>query len=369
MSDDTPDPAPSRPRARTSTDANARTRTRTRAARRAAVAVALAVLSSNAVAAGAGAADAHWATSPTGRGHSASGSADVAYAGSLEYLNEKVVGPAFSRATGYAYLGRGAGSDALSQEIASGEIAPDVFEAVGSAPITALEPKFTRWYVQFAASPLVVAYDPAGHFGRELSAIAAGRRPIRDLFTLMATPGFALGRTDPNLDPQGAAFVEMVELAQAAFHLPAGTAHAILGRGALGGSSSPEIFDETALEPRLEAGQLDASSAFLSQAVQLHLHYVRLPAIIDLGDPSDAASYARATVRLRDGTVAHGTPLVVDITTIGSTDMAAADAFVSYVLSTPGLDAYRAGGYTLLRPTLVGARAGVPPSVLGELAP
>ncbi|MDA8292439.1 MAG: extracellular solute-binding protein [Actinomycetota bacterium] len=295
------------------------------------------------------------------------GTADVAYAGSLAYLNEKVVGPAFEAATGDAYLGRAAGSVALSQEIAAGEITPNVFESVGASPITALEPRFTRWYVQFAASPLVVAYDPSGRYGARLSAIAAGKKPLRDLFTLMATPGFALGRTDPNLDPQGAAFVEMVELAQRVLHLPPGSAHRILGPGALGGSSSPEIFDETALEPRLQAGQLDASSAFLSQAVQLHLHYIALPASIDLGDPADAASYAKASVRLRGGTVVSGSPLVLDVTTIGSGDAAAADAFVAYVLSSKGLARYEAGGYTLVRPRLFGARSSVPPSVLREL--
>ncbi|HUY30907.1 MAG TPA: extracellular solute-binding protein [Acidimicrobiales bacterium] len=317
--------------------------------------------------AGAGVARAGRATTATAAGR-ATGTASVAYAGSLAYLDEKVVGPAFSSATGYAYQGRGAGSDALSQEISSGEITPNVFESVGAAPITALEPKFTRWYVQFAASPLVVAYNPSGPYGHELAAIASGRRPVRDLFALMARPGFALGRTDPNLDPQGAAFVEMVELAQRTFHLPAGTAHAILGRGALGGSSSPEIFDETALEPRLQAGQLDAASAYLSQAVQLHLHYISLPASIDFGNPADAASYAKASVRLRSGTVKTGKPLVVDITTIGTTDAAAADAFVAYVLSAKGRAEYRAGGYALLAPSVHGTRADVPASVLGELS-
>lgn len=297
-----------------------------------------------------------------------SGTADVAYAGSLEYLNEKIVGPDFTRSTGYGYEGRGSGSDALSQEIASGEITPNVFESVGASPITALEPKFTSWYVQFAASPLVVAYNPSSPYGPQLAAIAAGKRPIRDLFAIMAKPGFALGRTDPNVDPQGAAFVEMIELARPVLHLPVGTVHEILGSGPLGSSSSPEIFDETALEPRLEAGQLDAASAFLSQAVQLHLHYIRLPASIDLGNPADSRSYAKASLRLADGKVVRGAPLVVDVTRIGSSDHAAADAFIAYTLSRRGRSAYRRGGYALLSPTLVGKRAKVPAAVLRELA-
>ncbi|HEV2360845.1 MAG TPA: hypothetical protein VGS21_04000, partial [Acidimicrobiales bacterium] len=41
---------------------------------------------------------------------SVSGTANVAYAGSLSYLSEKVTGPAFVSATGYKYTGQGNGA-------------------------------------------------------------------------------------------------------------------------------------------------------------------------------------------------------------------------------------------------------------------
>lgn len=292
----------------------------------------------------------------------------MAYAGSLLYLDEKVIGPAFHTSSGYAFTGRGAGSLALSQEIKSGEITPNVFESIGAKPIEALEPKFTSWYVQFAASPLVVAYNPKSRFAPELAAIASGQKPIADLFTLMETHGFLLGRTDPNLDPQGQAFLEMLLLAQLDYNLPAGTVAKILGGSPLDTASSSQIFDETALEPRLEAGQLDASSAYLSQAVQLHLHYIKLPPAISLGDPKLKAAYGRAKFKLANGMVAMGKPLAVDITTIGHTDAAAADAFVAYVLSAAGLDYFSKNGYELLKPKLTGPRSAVPAGVLSELA-
>ena len=295
-----------------------------------------------------------------------SGTANVAYAGSLENLNEKVVGPAFSKATGYSYQGRGAGSLALSQEIASGEISPNVFESIGGKPIEALEPKFTSWYVQFAASPIVVAYNPKSKYAAQLKAIASGSKPLSDLFTLVQTPGFRLGRTDPNVDPQGQAFVEMVMLAQHQYHLPGSAVQKIL-QGAPGSANSPEIFDETALEPRLQAGQLDAASAFLSQAVQLHLPYIALPTSINLGDPAQAAQYATASFKLANGTLAQGKPLTVTITVIGKTDQAAADAFAAYVLSPAGLALHRQGGYVLLKPTAFGAAASIPAAVKKEL--
>lgn len=292
--------------------------------------------------------------------------ASVAYAGSLLYLSEKILGPGFSSATGYEYSGRGAGSLTLSQEIASGEIAPNVFMSIGGKPIDALEPKFTSWYVQLAASPLVLAYSPSSRFAPQLEAIGAGRKPLSDLFSLLGSPGFLLGRTDPNSDPQGQAFVEMLQLAAMKYGLPTGTVEHILG-GAPSQATSPEIFDETALEPRLEAGQLDAASAYLSQAVQLHLHYVDLGPALDLGDPALKADYAKAGFTLADGKAVHGQPLVVDVTVIGSSNAKAADAFVAFLLSPRGLRDFSQNGYQLLPRTSFGDRAAIPAGVAGEL--
>lgn len=299
-------------------------------------------------------------------GPAVSGTASVAYAGSLQDLDEKSIGPGFTKATGYQYSGRGGGSVAVAQEIAAGEITPNVFESIGAKPIKMLEPRFTSWYIQFAASPIVLAYNPQSKYASELKAYADGSKPISGLFTLLETPGFRLGRTDPNIDPQGAAFIEMLELAQKQYHLPAGTVEKILG-GPPSSASSPEIFDETALEPRLQAGQLDAASAFLSQAVQLHLSYIPLPDTIDFGNPAMAAHYATASLKLANGTVSTGGPLVVDVTTIGKPTKAA-EAFIAYLLSKTGLALHKAAGYTLLTPTIVGKASAVPAAVRSELS-
>lgn len=279
-----------------------------------------------------------------------SGTANVAYAGSLKLLNEQTIGPAFAAKTGYTYQGEGSGSLAVSQEIRAKEIFPNVFESVGAAPITALQPRFTRWYLSVASSPIVVAYGEHSRFAPQLSAIARGKRPLSDLFRLMGQSGFLLGRTNPDTDPQGQAFYEMVELAQSHLHLPKGTVHKVLGAV----DNPSQVFAETDLEARLQAGQLDASSAFLSQAVQLHLPYIALPAVINFGSPSLSSRYAKAKLTLSDGMTVHGVPLVVDVTTIGHTDAAAAHAFITYLLSPAGRHSFKAGGYRLLKPKAYG---------------
>ncbi|HUY52323.1 MAG TPA: extracellular solute-binding protein [Streptosporangiaceae bacterium] len=302
-------------------------------------------------------------------GTAVTGTASVAYASSLQFLNEKVAGPAFTRAGGYTYSGRGASSGELESEIAGKEITPNVFESVGGDNITPLEPAFTRWYVQYAGTQIVVAYNPKSKYASQFKALADGKESLKSLFTLMETPGFKLGRTDPNIDPQGRDFIYMLELAQSYYHLPGDAVTRILG-GPAGSSSSAQIYAESSLDATLQSGQLDASSAFISQAVQLHLPYIKLPAAINLGDASLAAQYAKATVTITPPggarSVKKGSPQVIDITIIGKPTPAGI-AFVKYTLSAAGLAQYKQGGFTLLTPTVTGDSSAVPAAVKSEL--
>jgi molybdate/tungstate transport system substrate-binding protein len=298
----------------------------------------------------------------------ASGTASVAFASSLEFLNEKVAGPAFTQAGSFGFTGRAGASGDLESEIASGEITPNVFESVGADNIMPLEPKFTTWYAQYAGTSMVVAYNPKSKYASQFKAIASGKKPLKDLFTLMETPGFKLGRTDPNIDPQGRDFIYMLELAQSTFKLPSDTVTKILG-GPAGSPTSPQIFAESSLDSTLQSGQLDASSAFITQAIELHLPYIPLPATINLGDFADAAQYAKATVTITKAgkpVTKSGSPQVIDITIIGKPTPAAI-AFVKYTLSAAGLSVYKKGGFTLLTPTAFGDTGALPAPVKSEL--
>jgi molybdate/tungstate transport system substrate-binding protein len=294
------------------------------------------------------------------------GTANVAYASSLEYLNENVVKPAFTAATGAGYSGTGNTSGTLESEIAAGEISPNVFESVGGDNITPLEPKYTKWYIQYAGTSMVIAYNPKSKYASEFKAYADGSKPLTTLFsTLLQTPGLKLGRTDPNTDPQGRDFIFMLELAQAYYHLPSDTVAKILGTSDYGTADSSQIYAESSLDSTLESGQLDASSAFITQAIQLHLDYIPLPVQINLGSAALANTYKTASVTVKDGTK-HGSPQVIDITTIG-TPTPAAEAFVAYTLSPAGLAQYKAGGFSMITPTVFGDKSAVPAPILSEL--
>jgi molybdate/tungstate transport system substrate-binding protein len=293
------------------------------------------------------------------------GTVNVAYAASLTFLNEKVVSPAFTRAAGSNFSGFGMASGALEADIAAGEIHPNVFESVGGDNITPLEPKFTRWYIQYAGTSIVLAYNPHSRYASQFRAYAAGKLPLAGLFRLLETRGLRLGRTDPNIDPQGRDFIEMLELAQAYYHLPSNTVAKILGTSTYGTANSSEIYAESALDSILQSGQLDAASAFVTQAIELHLNYIKLPTAINLGSFADAALYHAASVKIKTG-VKHGSPQVIDITIIGNPTPAAL-AFVRYTLSTAGLAEYRHGGFSVLTPTIFGSVTAVPSPLLDEL--
>ncbi len=304
-------------------------------------------------------------SSTSSKGTKVSGTASIAYASSLQYLNDNVAGPAFQTATGYKYSGRGASSGDLESDIASGEITPNVFESVGGDNITPLEPKFTKWYVQYAGTSMVVAYNPNGKYAPEFKAIADGKTPLKDLFTLLQTPGLKLGRTDPNIDPQGRDFIYMLELAQMYYHLPSDTVTKIIG-SPIASATSPQIYAESSLDSTLQSGQLDAASAFVTQAIELHLAYIPLPSAINLGSFADAAQYAKATITIAGNVHKSGSPQVIDITIIGKPTPAAI-AWVKYTLSSAGLAQYKAGGFTLLTPTVTGDSSAVPAAISSEL--
>jgi molybdate/tungstate transport system substrate-binding protein len=295
----------------------------------------------------------------------ATGSVSIAYASSLEYLNANVADPGFKTATGDSFTGRAGASGDLETDIAGGEISPNVFESVGGDNITPLEPKYTSWYIPYAGTSMVVAYNPKSKYASQFKAIADGSMPLKDLFTLLQTPGLKLGRTDPNSDPQGRDFIYMLELAQAYYHLPADTVTKILG-GPLASAKSSEIFAESSLDTTLESGQLDASSAFITQAIELHLDYIPLPTAINLSSQGSATTYAKATIKLNNGKTKSGSPQVIDITIIGKPTPAAI-AFVKYTLSPAGLAQYKTGGFTLITPTVVGTASNVPSAISSEL--
>ncbi len=305
----------------------------------------------------------------------AHGTASVAYAGSLELLAATELGPKFEAATGDGFQGRAAGSGTLAQEILANEINPGVFMSVGKKNIKKLWPKGrAKFVIQLATDPLVVAYNPHSMFAPQFNAIAAGKKPLSSLFTLLSSPGLHLGRTDPNADPQGMYFIFMMELAQSTLHLSYDPATTVLGVTKSTPFGLPaQMVDEDSLITDLQAGDFDATSAYITQAIQYHLHYIKLPASLNFAVASESAHYATVRLTLTGGTVEIGDLITMNVTLVLPSSSASApsmanqeadDAFVTWLLSPGGRAVLKQGGYPLTPPVFTGATSADTPAAV-----
>lgn len=276
-----------------------------------------------------------------GSGSGSKGTVNVAYAGSLVNLMEHKLGPAFQQAKGYTYQGKGAGSTALTNQIKSKLIAPDVFISASAGAYQPLEGaangNLVSWYMSFAATQMVIGYSPKSQFATQLQAAADGSVPW---YSALETPGLRLGRTDPALDPKGVNTIYTMQLAETYYNQPG------LAKKLLGANDNPaQIFPEEELVARLTSGQLDAGFFYLNEVKDAGLPYITLPAQINLGDPSQKATYAQAHYTDAKGNTTTGKPILYSVTIPATVkNSAGAVAFVQYLLSASGKNILTADG-------------------------
>jgi molybdate/tungstate transport system substrate-binding protein len=259
-----------------------------------------------------------------------SGPVDVLYAGSLLDLMQQQIGPAFEKESGYTVSGYSAGSTALAAEIKGGTQQGDVFMSASPAVNTTLEGStngdWVSWYVEFANSPLVLGYNPSSTFAHDLQ--------TKPWYEVVDEPGFLLGRTDPATDPKGVLAVDALDQAASKYSVP--------GLKSLTTSTS-NVFPETTLVGRLQAGQLDAAFFYGVEASAAHIKTVALVGT------SLAGAY---TI-----TILNRAP-----------HEAAARAFVAFVVGPEGRKILEANGVEPITPPRVTGRSSVPASLKSAVA-
>ena len=228
----------------------------------------------------------------------------VAYAGSMGSLMDGGIKPAIEKALNADLQGRAQGSTGLANLIVAGSIRPDVFISVTPGPMRGvLKVGKAQRAIPIARTEMVIAYSPRSQYA-QLLAKAGGPGAKPSWWQILETRGFRFGRTDPNTDPQGLNIIFTMQLAEIYYRQP-GLADKILGPLI----NPQQIFQEPQVMARLQAGQLDASSAYKTQPAALGLPFVELPKEINLGDASSESEYKKATVNLHDKTL-HPSPLV-----------------------------------------------------------
>jgi molybdate/tungstate transport system substrate-binding protein len=252
----------------------------------------------------------------------------VAFAGSMGSMMDGGVKPAIAKSLGAELQGRAQGSTALANLIIAGSIRPDVFISVTPEPMrTVLKAGKAQKAIPIARTEMVIAYSPKSQFASDLAKVnQTGAKPW---WQILETPGFRFGRTDPTTDPQGQNILFTLQLA-ATFYHQADLVEKIAGPQI----NTQQIFQEPEVMGRLQAGQLDASSAYKTQPGSLDLPYVSLPKEINLGDASLENEYRHATITL-NGKTLHPAPLVFYVAVLNDAPQPAlANRFIAW-LQTP----------------------------------
>jgi molybdate/tungstate transport system substrate-binding protein len=228
---------------------------------------------------------------------------EVAYAGSMGSMMDGGVRPAIAKTLGAEMRGRGQGSTGLANLIVAGSVRPDVFIAVTPGPMRiVLKAGKAARAIPIASTRMVIAYCPHSRYAAALAKV--GAPGAKAWWQVLETPGLRFGRTDPNTDPQGLNVIFMMQLAARYYHQPD------LVEKILGPEINPQqIFQEPEVMARLQAGQLDASSAYKTQPAALGLPFISLPAAINLASASMEHEYQQASVTL-NGKTHRPSPLV-----------------------------------------------------------
>jgi molybdate/tungstate transport system substrate-binding protein len=221
----------------------------------------------------------------------------VAYAGSMGSMMDGAVKPAVAKSLNAELQGRAQGSSGLANLIVAGSIRPDVFISVTPGPMhSVLKSDKAEKAIPIARTEMVIAYSPKSQFASDFA--KAGQTGAKEWWQILETPGLRFGRTDPNTDPQGLNIIFTMQLAATYYRQPD------LADKILGPQINPQqIFQEPEVMARLQAGQLDASSAYNTQPGALSLPFLSLPKEINLGDAAMEDTYKKATVTLNGKTL------------------------------------------------------------------
>jgi molybdate/tungstate transport system substrate-binding protein len=264
----------------------------------------------------------------------------VAYAGSMGVVMDQDLGPAVATAQHATYQGIGQGSYALARLLAGKQLQADVFVSITPGPIKVLQQAgLVDHAVPVASTRMVVVYSPHSRYAADFAAAAQGKK---SWFDVMREPGLRFGRTDPAIDPQGANVLLTLQLASRFYHQPD------LLRQVAGDVQNPQqIFAETSLMSRLDAGQIDATIGYASAAFSHHLPTIDLPAEIDLAQPVLQASwYAQAGFTLINGKKVDAQPLVFYAAVLGNAKQPALGrAFVQFMQGAQGQAMLHERGY------------------------
>lgn len=210
-----------------------------------------------------------------------------------------------------------------------------------------LIPQFTDWYVLFARNEIVIAYTEESAYSDEINE--------NNWFKILGRPDVKFAFGDPNSDPGGYRAMMAVQLAEMYYDNSEIFDHLIANQTAM---SAPTFVSgaytieavplgdlnpsdkirvgsmEVAVIPALVRGSVDYMFNYRSIAAQHGFEFVELPDEINLSKKEYAENYEMVKVKLADGTVKTGKPIVYGVTMLKNAEHEQdAIRFLRYLLS------------------------------------
>ena len=214
-----------------------------------------------------------------------------------------------------------------------------------------LMPAHVDGYVEFARNRMVVAYTEKSRGAAEITP--------QNWPTVLTRNDVEVGRSDPELDPNGYRTLMVWQLAARVFNAPG--LEARMGERAPPRNVRPKEADLIGL---LEVGELDYIWSYESIAKAMNFRYVLLGDSVDLSSSDLADFYADAAVTVRGATSGTsvtftGKPIVYAFAAPKNAPHAEiASRFAAFLVSAEGQEILRREGLDALpTPRVVGVRA------------
>jgi molybdate/tungstate transport system substrate-binding protein len=205
-----------------------------------------------------------------------------------------------------------------------------------------LIPDHASWSIRFATNEMVIAYTGKSRYSDEIDS--------SNWTDILLRADVIYGRSDPDKDPCGYRAVMSLMLAESFYNIP-GLARRFIAKDR--DYIRPKEVDLIAL---MESNAIDYMFQYRSVAIQHKLSFIELPDEINLGNPALGDLYGTITLDIdgsRPGEKMKVTGEYINYSlTIprNAPSAEAAEGFVSFLLSSEGMEIFRQSGQEPILP-------------------
>lgn len=268
------------------------------------------------------------------------------------------------------------GSVEVSRLVSEGQKSPDIAAVSDYSliPDYMISKGLTDWYIQFARNEVVLCYSEESKYSDEINQ--------SNWYKILSRPDVSFAFGNPNADPGGYRAVMAVQLAEMHYD-NANIFDDLMAKNTAMSSPKKENGKytietkkldqlnpsdkvavgamEVAVIPKLEEGSVDYMFNYRSIAKQHGFDFVQLPAQVNLGMVKYGDIYDKVRVKLTDGTVKKGKPIVYGITILkDAKNKKAAIDFLEFLFSKKGRAVFEDMGQPPIYPPRTNNREALP---------